>query len=75
MKVTLTPTATIDKLEGRISARIWEGETESGIPVKVWISSIQPQTHDARKLAEFDRELKELPRNRELVSFDLRMVT
>jgi hypothetical protein len=74
MKITLEPTATIDTIEGKIPARIWIGHTESGIPVKVWIAVIQPQTHDEAQLAEFGRLLKEVPAKRELSTFDIRLV-
>jgi hypothetical protein len=74
MKITVEATGTIDTIKGPIMARIWEGHTESGIPVKAWIAVVQPQTHDEAALAEFDRQLKEIKASRELVSFDLRMV-
>lgn len=74
MKLTLTATATIDTVNGKIPARIWEGTTESGVPVKAWIAVIQPQTDDKTLLEQFDRELKEVPAKRELTSFDIRLV-
>ena len=74
MKLTLTPTATIDTVGGKIQARIWEGTTDTGVPVKAWIAVIQPQTDDATMLAEFGRALKEVPASRELTSFDIRLV-
>lgn len=73
MKITLTPTGTIDTVEGIGQARIWEGTTEGGVPVKAWIITIQPQTHDPEATAIFERELKEVPLSRHLTSFDLRM--
>lgn len=74
MKLTIEATATVDTVGGKIPARIWTGTTESGIPIKAWIALIQPQTHDETALAEFAREMKEVPASRELVSFDIRMV-
>jgi hypothetical protein len=74
MKLTLTPTATIDTVGGTIPARIWEGTTDAGVPVKAWIAVLQPQTHNEALLAEFNRELKEVPAKRELTSFDIRLV-
>jgi hypothetical protein len=74
MKLTLEPTATIDTVGGKISARIWKGHTDAGVPVMVWVNVIQPQTADPALLAAFDRELKEVPARRELVSFDVRML-
>lgn len=72
MKLTLQPTAKMESVQGT-PCRVWEGETESGTPVKAWVAAVQPQTHDEALLAEFGRELKEMPYQRELVSFDLRM--
>lgn len=74
MKITLEPTATIDTVAGKIPARIWEGTTDAGVPVKAWVAVIQPQTHDPDVLAEFERWLKEVPAKRELTSFDIRLV-
>ena len=74
MKITLEATDTIDTVQGKVQARIWEGQTESGVPIKAWIAVVQPQTHDADKLAQFDRELKEVPATRVPVSFDMRML-
>lgn len=74
MKLTLTPTDTIDTVGGNIPARIWEGTTDTGVPVKAWIPVIQPQTADIKLLAEFDRALKAVPASRNLTSFDIRLV-
>lgn len=73
MKITVEATATIDTVQGKIQARIWEGQTETGVPVKVWIAVIQPQTDDSALLEQFGRELKEVPAKRELTSFDIRL--
>lgn len=73
IKLTLTPTATVDTVGGKIPARIWEGTTDGGVPVKAWIAIIQPQTDDATLLAAFDTELKQVPAKRELTSFDIRL--
>ena len=73
MKITVEATATIDTLQGKIPARIWQGQTDTGVPVKVWIAVIEPQTHDPVLTAQFEQELKKVPVKRELVSFDLRM--
>lgn len=74
MKLTIEATDTIDTVDGKVRARIWRGQTESGVPVKAWICVVQPQTHDAEALAQFKRELSEVKASRELVSFDIRMV-
>ena len=76
MKITLTPTAMIERVQG-VSCRVWTGTSESieagAAPIKAWIPVIQPQTHDEAILAGFEKALKEMPYQRELVSFDLRM--
>ncbi len=74
MKITLEATATVDTVGGKIPARIWIGSTKSGVPVKAWIAVIQPRTVDETALAEFARELRDVPASRELVSFDIRLV-
>lgn len=48
MKITLQATATVDTVGGKIPARIWEGSTESGVPVKAWIAVIQPRVGQLR---------------------------
>jgi hypothetical protein len=73
MKLTLEPTATIDTIGRTISARIWEGHTDTGVPVKAWIAVVQPQTDDEALLAAFAQRLKEVPASRELTSFDIRL--
>lgn len=74
MQITLKPTATIDTVQGEVHARIWEGTTDSGVPIKAWIAVVQPQTDDPALTAVFERELKEMPVSRQLTSFDLRMI-
>ena len=70
MKVTIESTEKIVELEVRngsrvasIPARIWEGHTESGIPVHVFVTRISPTIEDIPvnrdKFGEFERELKE----------------
>lgn len=60
MKVTLESTRKIVKLEtpmGTVPARIWEGHTESGIPVHAYITRLgAPAGADH---TEFLRELEE----------------
>lgn len=74
MKLILEPTATIEMIEGQ-PCRRWEGVTDEGTPVHVWIRMLSPQTHNAAALAAFDRELQALPKaERQLVSFDFRFV-
>lgn len=56
MKVTLESTSKIVELNG-VPARIWEGHTESGIPVHAFVTRIavdKSWNHE-----EFERELEE----------------
>ncbi len=63
MKITIHSTTKIVELKtdsGAITARIWEGETESGTPVHCFITRIAPTiSKDDPRQAEFIRELKE----------------
>lgn len=74
MKLSLEPTDRIERVQGT-PCRVWQGATEDGTPVLAWVGVVQPQTHDAERLAAFDAALRGLPLRRELVSFDLRMIT
>lgn len=66
MKITIENTEKIVELmvDGRpVPARIWQGETESGIPVHCYITRIAPEIArdhpDVDRLtADFERELK-----------------
>ena len=63
MKVTIEATDAIVELEtredgARMPARVWEGTTESGTKVQVFVTRISPQTHDPDKLAQFETELR-----------------
>lgn len=59
MKITIESTDKIVELNGT-PARIWEGSTDSGVPVLVWVNLISPQTHDSEINAQFERELHEV---------------
>lgn len=59
MKITIESTDKIVKLNG-LPARIWEGQTDSGVPVICYVSLISPQTHDPEVNARFERELREV---------------
>jgi hypothetical protein len=61
MKVTLESTKKIVELatpQGTVPARIWEGHTETGIPVHAYITRIAAPAEGA-DLSQFDRELQE----------------
>lgn len=60
MKLTIEPTRECTSIEG-IPCRIWEGTDENGTEVKVWVRTLQPQTHDTERLAAFEQELQALP--------------
>ena len=73
MILTLTPTGDFENVQGT-PCRIWTGATASGVPVRVHVAVVQPQTHDPALLTAFEAALRAMPYRRELVSFDLRMV-
>jgi hypothetical protein len=66
MKITIESTSKIVALviNGRdLPARVWQGETESGIPVQCFITRIAPEIHRSnpdidRLTAEFERDLQ-----------------
>jgi hypothetical protein len=58
MKIILNNTSKIVTINGGIKARIWEGETESGIKCHAYITRICIADNEPRR-EEFDRELKE----------------
>ena len=72
MKIEIESTDKIVELDG-VPARIWEGKTDSGIPVHCFVTRISPQTHD--NIEQFEAELKEqkVP-SAEILSYPLRMV-
>jgi hypothetical protein len=56
MKITLESTSKIVELNG-VPARIWEGKTESGIPVHAFITRIVVAKEDDSE--EFQKELNQ----------------
>lgn len=56
MRITIESTDKIVELNG-IPARIWEGTSESGVPVHCFITRIA--AHKDYDLSQFDRELQE----------------
>lgn len=71
MKLILESTSIVERVNG-VPARVWKGQTESGIAVTCWIPIIQVAKAD--DCTTFERELAEIEVRRELVSFDMRMV-
>ena len=72
MKITIENTTKVVELNG-IPARVWEGATESGVKVVVFVSRISvPEGEDT---AEFEKELKETKApSVEAVGLPLRMI-
>jgi hypothetical protein len=63
MKITIESTEKVVTLRigsHEVPARIWQGETASGIPVQVYVTRIAPEIprHDVRQ-AQFLNELRE----------------
>ena len=72
MKITIESTPKIVHING-VPARVWQGETESGIPVHCFVTRIAPPA-DA-DCTEFDRELKEHAAPRaEVEAYPLRLI-
>jgi len=68
MKLTVENTAKIVEIEsatGRIPARLWQGKTESGIEVTVFVTRVM--IHKRDDSAEFERELQEVAPSSEAV--------
>lgn len=62
MKITIESTDAVVDLNGKLGtmlARIWEGATETGIPVVCFVTRISPQTHDEAANERFAAELTE----------------
>ena len=82
MKITIESTSKVVTLREpggqSVPARIWEGETDTGIPVFCFITRIAPLIPEpvppevAQKFAE--ELLRTLPPRPELESFPLRMI-
>jgi hypothetical protein len=71
MKITVEATGKFETVNG-VQARLWKGKTESGIEVQCWIALVQ--VHKDQDQTEFLRELQAVKPERQLVSFDMRMV-
>ena len=55
MRITLESTTKIVEVNG-VPARIWEGATESGIPIHVYVTRVAVE--EQRNQEEFDRQLQ-----------------
>lgn len=61
MKITIKNTDRIVTVNG-VPARVWTGQTESGVPVHCYITRIGvPEGRPAEDYAQFERELKAQP--------------
>jgi hypothetical protein len=66
MKITIESTTKIVTLEtrnGPVQARVWQGQSESGIPVQAFITRIAPEIPQSdpridELTAEFERDLR-----------------
>jgi hypothetical protein len=56
--MTIESTSKIVEMNG-IECRLWEGVSEAGVPVHVFIPRVTPQTLEPAALAQFDTELRE----------------
>lgn len=79
MKITIENTSKVVTftLHGvDVPARIWQGETETGIPVQVYITRIAPEIpRDDDRNEQFVRELEETAAPRPTVeAIPLRMI-
>jgi len=81
MKITIHSTTKLVELDtpnnGRVPARIWEGETDSGIPVHCFVTRIAPTISNPPPeiVAQFAAELTEQqPPTRALEVYPLRMI-
>lgn len=56
MKITIESTTRLTEVNG-IPARVWEGHTDSGIPVVCLVTRVA--VHKDQNTEQFERELKE----------------
>jgi len=79
MKIILEPTGrfeTVTQSSGKVEARIWRGTTEDGVVVIAHIPliSVDARHATAEQMEAFGQALREIKAERQLVSFDMRMV-
>lgn len=75
MKIELEPTGIIESVNGT-PCRQWKGTSDQGVPVVAFVALIRADAQHASlsQLSDFERELSEVKNDRQLVSFDNRMV-
>lgn len=63
MKITIESTRKIVMLEtlsGHVAARVWQGETENGIPVQCFIPRIAPEVEEGDpRFADVQKQFQE----------------
>jgi hypothetical protein len=78
MRITIESTSKVVVLEtarGAVPARIWEGETDSGIKVQCFITRIAHHKDDDARADEFRKELEETRApSAEMAAYPLRMI-
>jgi hypothetical protein len=76
MRVHIEPTSRVVELvteRGTVPARIWEGETDGGLPVICWVTRVAAKRDD--DLSELDAALAEQrPPSAAAQEFPLRMI-
>jgi hypothetical protein len=74
MKITIESTSKIVLLNG-ILARVWEGQTESGVLIHCYVNRVAVSTDNAPSVfAEFERELQEAPTLPGIEALPLRLI-
>ncbi len=59
MKITIENTTRLVQING-VDARLWEGETDDGVPVHVFVTRLSPQSPtDSPTLESFKEQLNE----------------
>ena len=61
MKLTIESTSTIVTVNGNVQARVWQGKTESGVPVELLVTRIAVPNSAPEEQERFARELREQP--------------
>jgi hypothetical protein len=74
MKITIESTSKVVMLNAIMPARIWEGETESGIKVHCFITRIACNKNEKNK-EEFEKELQSVkPPSTEIDKYPMRLI-
>lgn len=71
MKIEIEPTGDFEGVNGQ-RCRIWEGVTDKGVIVRLFIPLVQVATGEDN--SAFEQELSEVKATRELVYFDNRIL-